>query len=314
MQSHAPAGDAPRAEIIEIAPEQAGQRIDNFLIAKLKGVPKTRLYRALRGGEVRVNGARKKPPYHLRAGDKLRIPPLRRSPAAVPPPRASAQNIAENIAVLFEDECMLVVDKPAGLAAHGGSGMRYGLIEALRAFRGETPRLELAHRLDRETSGCLMLAKSREALLALQAQLAARQIGKEYVALLRGHLQGAREINAPLARRTGAKPLDARSRFTPRLRLPGCALVDIALQSGRMHQARAHAAAAGHPVAGDRRYGDHEFNRTMRAAGLKRMFLHAGQLRFTHPLSRLPVAVHAELPAELRAVVTALREGSDADG
>jgi len=293
-----------RVEIIEVAPEQAGQRIDNFLIAQLKGVPKTRLYRALRGGEVRVNGARKKPPYQLRAGDKLRIPPLRRSPAAAPPPRA----LLENIPVLFEDECMLVVDKPSGLAAHGGSGMRYGLIEALRVLRDELPRLELAHRLDRETSGCLMLAKSRDALLALHAQLAERRVGKDYVALLRGAWRGgAREIDAPLRRRAGAKPLQARSVFAPRLRLPGCSLVGIALLSGRMHQARAHAAAAGHPVAGDRRYGDREFNRAMRAAGLRRMFLHAERLRFAHPLSGLPLEVHAELPPALSAVVAALR-------
>ncbi|MDA8010829.1 MAG: RluA family pseudouridine synthase [Gammaproteobacteria bacterium] len=297
-------GAAPRAEIIEVAPEQAGQRIDNFLIARCKGVPKTRLYRALRGGEVRVNGARKKPPYQLRAGDKLRIPPLRRAAPATPPPR----DAAEHVATLFEDECMLVVDKPAGLAAHGGSGMRYGLIEALRARHEDAAHLELAHRLDRETSGCLMLAKSRAALLDLQAQLAARRVGKDYAALVRGVWRGgAREIDAPLRRRPGAKALDARSVFAPRRQFLNCALVGVALLSGRMHQARAHAAAAGHPIAGDRRYGDRAFNREMRAAGLRRMFLHAESLRFAHPLSGMPVEVRAELPAELQAVVEALR-------
>lgn len=294
------------AEIIEVTPDFAGQRIDNFLIRHCKGVPKTRLYRALRGGEVRVNGARKKPPYQLCAGDKVRIPPLRRAAPAAPPPRA----LLREIPVLFEDACMLVVDKPAGLAAHGGSGMRYGLIEALRELRNDLPRIELAHRLDRETSGCLMLAKSRDALRALHAQLAAREVQKQYAALARGVWRGgAREIDAPLQKTAAAKSRDARSKFSPRARLRGCTLLGIELMSGRMHQARAHAAAAGHPIAGDKRYGDREFNRAMKEAGLTRMFLHAEQLRFAHPLSGVEISVRAPLPDSLAKVVAALRRG-----
>ena len=187
------------AEIVEVGVEQAGQRIDNFLIKYMKGVPKTRLYRALRGGEVRVNGARKKAPYQLCVGDKLRIPPIRRSARIGAP--SIPDSLLEKIPVLFEDRCLLVVDKPAGLAAHGGTGMDYGLIEALRKLRADLPYLELAHRLDRETSGCLMLAKSRAALLALHEQLGERSVGKNYVALVKGAWQGgAQAVDIPLPR------------------------------------------------------------------------------------------------------------------
>lgn len=328
-------------ETIEIAADQAGQRIDNFLIKRLKGVPKTRLYRALRSGEVRVNGARKKAPYQLRAGDKLRIPPLRRpAPGARPRP---PQSLLEKIPALFEDEHLLVVDKPAGLAAHGGSGMDYGLIEALRQLRADAPFLELAHRLDRDTSGCLALAKSRAALLALQAQWSAGAVDKRYAALLKGAWAGReREVDMPLARgggrqsdaagagksdapgggktdapgggdadAPGAAPRQAaRSIFSPRqswrdcaLSPHGCALVTIRLLTGRMHQARRHAAAIARPIAGDRHYGDPAFNRHARAAGLKRLFLHAESLRFAHPVNGAALEIYAPLPGELEAVL-----------
>ena len=314
-----------KVEIVEVGAHQAGQRIDNFLIKHLKGVPKTRLYRALRAGEVRVNGGRKKAPYQLCAGDKLRIPPLRRSATrrapAIPP------SLLEKIPVLLEDEWLLVVDKPAGLAAHGGTGMDYGLIEALRKLRPDIDCLELAHRLDRETSGCLMLAKSRATLLALQAQLGqARSVAKNYTALVKGSWPGGgREVDTPLTRRpkaqmradgagavadaptTDHRQLQAHSVFFPQRAFADCALVDVRLFTGRMHQARLHAAGLGHPIAGDRLYGDREFNRRMKKAGLGRLFLHAARLRFTHPENGAPVDLHAPLPAALQKVLTNLQ-------
>jgi len=293
-------------EVVEVSPEQAGQRIDNFLIKRLKGVPKTRLYRALRSGEVRVNGARKKAPYQLRAGDRLRIPPLRRAAPGAAPWIPAA--LLRKIPVLFEDRHLLVVDKPAGLAAHGGSGVQYGLIEALRKLRADEPVLELVHRLDRDTSGCLILAKSRAALLALQAQLGVeRSIGKDYAALIKGGWPGGdREINRPLARpprAAGHKRSVARSVFSPRRRWQACTLVNIRLLTGRMHQARLHAAAIGQPIAGDRLYGDAQFNRMTRQAGLGRLFLHAERLRFAHPVSGAALEARAPLPAALEAVL-----------
>ncbi|MGI9311794.1 MAG: RluA family pseudouridine synthase [bacterium] len=274
-------------------------------------MPKTRLYRALRGGEVRVNGARKKAPYQLRAGDKLRIPPLRRAAANDAP--TIPRDWLDKIPALFEDESLLVVDKPAGLAAHGGSGLRYGLIEALRALRPELDYLELAHRLDRETSGCLMLAKRREALLGVQSQLRARAVRKDYVALVKGAWRGgARRIDQPLARPSrvadaDARAVEAHSVFAPREALRGCTLVAIQLLTGRMHQARAHAAADGHPIAGDRVYGDRAFNRVAKQAGLARMFLHAERVRFRHPRDDATIDIRAELPDDLRHVLDHLR-------
>lgn len=298
--------DKPAVEIIQIAANEAGQRIDNFLIKRLKGVPKTRLYRALRSGEVRVNGARKKAPYQLCAGDRLRIPPLRRAAPGEAP--WIPDSLLRDIPVLFEDRHLLVVDKPAGLAAHGGSGVPYGLIEALRELRDDGPFLELAHRLDRDTSGCLIVAKSRAALLALQAQLGVeRSIDKHYAALVRGAWPGGdREIDRPLARpprAAGHKRSAARSVFSPRRQWAACTLVNIRLLTGRMHQARLHAAAIGQPIAGDRLYGDAEFNRMTRRAGLKRLFLHAERLRFAHPVSGAALETRAPLPAALEAVL-----------
>lgn len=313
-----------KAEIVEVGVEQAGQRIDNFLIKYMKGVPKTRLYRALRGGEVRVNGARSSAPYKLCVGDKLRIPPIRRSDPGGARAGESLvpDSLLEKIPVLLEDRHLLVVDKPAGLAAHGGTGMDYGLIEALRKLRPDLPYLELAHRLDRETSGCLMLAKSRQSLLALQAQLgAARSVDKAYVALLKGAWSGGeREVAIPLARpptrhpaagaekttATAAREREARSIFSPQWSSAQCALVDIRLLTGRMHQARIHAAGMGSPIAGDRLYGDREFNRRMKKAGLGRLFLHAHRLRFSHPDSGVPMETCAPLPASLQKVLDKL--------
>ena len=316
---------APRqtkVEIFEVGVEQAGQRIDNFLIKYLKGVPKTRLYRALRGGEVRVNGARKKAPYQLCVGDRLRIPPIRRSESAALRAKHTVipESLLEKIPFLFEDAHLAVVDKPSGLAVHGGTAMDYGLIEALRKLRPELPYIELVHRLDRETSGCLMLAKSRSALLALQTQLGTeRSIDKDYVALLKGAWHGqAREVDIPLTRQRGSKKmplehgeggLEAHSIFTPKRLLANCTLMNIRLLTGRMHQARVHAAAIHHPIAGDWLHGEQEFNRMTKKAGLTRLFLHAAHLRFTHPIYGTPLEVHSPLPACLEKVLDNMDKG-----
>ncbi len=317
MPSPPPSQPAPTrpAARFEVGAEQAGQRIDNFLIKHLKGVPKSRLYRALRGGEVRVNGGRKKAPYQLQVGDQLRIPPIRSTAPTERP--AIPPDLLNSMPTLFEDEHLLVVDKPAGLAAHGGSGMRYGLIEALRALRPEAPHLQLAHRLDRETSGCLMVAKSRAALLGLQAQFgAARSLEKYYAALVRGAGPAAvEEISTPLSRRPGqpgtGKKLAARSIFSPRETFieatPPCALVGIRLLTGRMHQARLHAVAAAGPIAGDQRYGDRPFNHALKQVGLRRLFLHAEGLRLRHPISGARLDLRAPLPAELKQILSHLR-------
>ena len=306
---------SPKVERVEIGAANAGQRIDNFLIRHLKGVPKTRLYRALRNGEVRVNGARKKPPYALQLGDELRIPPLRRSQSAV---QNAAKlrvpdSLLQSIAVLWEDPHILVVDKPSGLAVHGGSGVAYGLIEGLRKLRPELAYLELAHRLDRETSGCLLLAKSRAALLNLHAQFGAPgEVKKEYTALLYGAWDAAdrspRKVDIPLPRGNFAQGvrIAAHSVFTPLRSFAACTLVSIRLRTGRTHQARLHAAAISQPIAGDYLHGAAEFNAQMKQLGLKRLFLHATRLGFTHPADATPMTLHAPLPTALAAVLDKL--------
>lgn len=313
--------DNPGASIIEVAPNDAGQRIDNFLSRHLKGVPQDRIYRALRTGEVRVNGARKKPTYHIAIGDKVRIPPLRRQPqaaAAVIP-----AHILEQVPVLFEDRHIMVVNKPSGLAVHGGSGIQFGLIEALRQLRQDTPFLELAHRLDRDTSGCLMLAKSRTALVALHQQLStARSIRKRYLALLQGQPRQARTaVTVALQQirgHTGIKNKGikrmivdaggqtASTEFVIRERYRDATLAQVNLHTGRMHQARVHAVALGNPIAGDRMYGDRDFNNVMRKRGLKRLFLHAERLTIQHPDSGNSQDFLAPLPAQLQQVLQTL--------
>ena len=299
-----------------------GQRLDNFLIGRLRDVPKSRVYRLIRTGQVRVNGARRKPEYRIKPGDLVRVPPLwRKSPPDAAPP------VPLDLPVLFADADLLALDKPAGLAVHGGSGVRYGVIERLRSGGGGgngdagvgngggggggggldsgngdagADFLELAHRLDRETSGCLLLARNRPALLALHRQFRGEggtAPGKIYTALLCGKLARPQTITAPVAGRA------AHSRLRPLRACGGFTLAEIRLRTGRTHQARAHAAAAGHPIAGDRRYGDPECNRRLRTAGLRRLFLHARRLRFTHPRTGRAITLTAPLPAELGEVL-----------
>lgn len=301
---------------VEIDATRSGQRLDNFLLATLKGVPKSRIYRLVRKGEVRVNKGRSKPDYRLQAGDIVRLPPVRMAPAAeqVPPERFAW--LADRI--LYEDEHLLVVDKPAGLAVHAGSGVAFGLIEGLRALRPDAPMLELAHRLDRDTSGCLLVAKSRPALLALHQALKTGGISKRYLALVRGLWRGRqRTVSAALERheRGGERMVEAgvegkmaTSVFHPRTRYPdvGATLVEIELLTGRTHQARVHAAHVGHPVAGDDKYGDREFNRELRPSGLKRLFLHAWRLNLKHPINNSKIEFEAPLAPELAAILERL--------
>jgi len=307
---------ASAVRYLEIDDSRAGQRLDNFLLAILKGVPKSHVYRLLRKGEVRVNKGRVRPDYRLQVGDLIRLPPVRTSPEPVrerpaTPPRWLAESI------LHEDDHLLVLNKPAGLAVHAGSGVESGLIEALRAARPEAPLLELAHRLDRDTSGCLLVAKSRKALTALHRMLREGEIRKYYLALVKGSWQGGpRQITEALERvptrvRTPPESADgagkaAASWFRPVKACGPATLMEIELLTGRTHQARVHAAHVGHPIAGDDKYGDWDFNRALRPAGLKRLFLHAARLELRHPVTGSKLKFEAPLPADLSTVLDRL--------
>lgn len=301
---------------LQIDESRAGQRLDNFLLGHLKGVPRSHVYRLLRRGEVRVNGGRAKPEYRLEAGDRIRVPPVRT--AAAPSPVSAAGFEWLNDRILYEDDELLVLDKPAGLAVHGGSNVPVGLIEAVRLLRPHHTLIELAHRLDRDTSGCLILAKDRSVLLALHRMFRAGGVEKRYLALVRGRWRGGpREVRAALERgpeRGGERRVEVRaegkeaaSRFSPRGHFGPATLVEIRLYTGRTHQARVHAAHIGHPIAGDDKYGDRDFNREMRQLGLRRLFLHAASLRFAHPSGRGRIAVEAALPPELSRLLNGLR-------
>jgi 23S rRNA pseudouridine955/2504/2580 synthase len=304
---------------IEVDAERAGQRLDNFLMRELASVPRSRIYRLVRRGEVRVNGRRASPDQRLNASDRIRLPPVRlevqAAPARVPP------SLIEEVqrAVIYEDERLLVIDKPAGVAVHGGSGVSFGLIEALRAARPHE-ELELAHRLDRDTSGCLLIARKPGALRTLHALLREGQLEKGYLALLRGQWNlGRKRIDVPLRTdlrvsgertvRAHASGKEALSEFTP-VQFFGsrATLMEVALHTGRTHQIRVHAAHAGHPVAGDEKYGDEEFNGRMREVGLQRMFLHAHRVSFDWPGGG-SFSASAPLPEELRTVIDALGDG-----
>ncbi|MGQ0429058.1 MAG: RluA family pseudouridine synthase [Gammaproteobacteria bacterium] len=297
-----------------------GQRLDNFLLRQLAGVPRSRVYRLLRRGEARVNGKRKGPDYRLAADDEVRLPPVREAPQQPGPRRAPAALLhAVQAAVIHEDERLIVLNKPAGLAVHGGSGLAFGAIEALRALRPHEP-LDLAHRLDRDTSGCLLVARTRAALRALHALLRDGAVEKHYAALVAGRWRlGSKVVDAPVLTRqrqggervvrVHAEGKIAVSRFTPREHFGTAAtLMDVEIHTGRTHQIRVHAAFAGHPVAGDAKYGDRSANATLCAAGLRRMFLHAESVAFHWPDDRAPFRVRAPLPADLEAVLTSLRQ------
>ena len=306
-----------RVQQLQIAADDAGQRVDNFLLRELKAVPRSRVYRILRRGEVRVNGRRVKPEYRLAAGDRLRLPPMRL--ATEPVLRKPSSSLLERVrnAIVHEDRELLVINKPAGVAVHGGSGLDFGIIEALRADRPDES-LELVHRLDRETSGCLLVARRRSSLRALHALMREGLVEKRYLALLAGrwpHGRGHR-VDVPLKTRqlqggermvraqAGGK--EALSVFTPVEFYKRATLVEVDLKTGRTHQIRVHALHAGHPVAGDEKYGDRAFNQEMRALGLGRMFLHATAVSFTWPGTERQFSVNVPLDPELKAVLDRL--------
>lgn len=303
--------------LIEVDHARDGQRIDNFLTALLKGVPRSHIYRLLRTGQVRVNKGRIRASYRVQEGDQVRLPPVSTVEAA--PPHISPGLLASlERAVLFEDDDILILDKPAGLAVHGGSGLRFGLIEALRELRPEQADITLVHRLDRDTSGCLLVAKNRRLLPVLTELFRRHEVEKRYLTLLRGRWRGgARTVRAALTRgrlQSGERMVqtdeedgrEAETRFTPVKRLAGATLVEAAIRTGRTHQIRVHAAAIGHPVAGDDKYGDAEFNRVMARRGLKRMFLHAHRLSFRKNGDLLKAV--SPLPAALEQVLRRLEE------
>ena len=318
-----------RVQLLTVDEESAGQRLDNFLLRTLKGVPKTHVYRIIRSGEVRLNKGRVQADTRVAAGDVLRLPPVRVSAAAADKAAAPAAP-PRGFDLLHEDEALIAIDKPAGVAVHGGSGLSFGVIEQLRAARPAARFLELVHRLDRETSGVLLVAKKRSALTALQAQFRTRETGKTYLALAEGDWPARLKVlDAPLARyllpagpgqAEGERRVkvvapdhpDAQRALTlvrvlARVTLPGddrpMSLLAVTIKTGRTHQIRVHLASAGHPIAGDDKYGDFERRRTLARLGLKRMFLHAWRLRFTHPATGEPLAVQADLPPELAALL-----------
>jgi len=300
----------------EIDAERAGQRLDNYLLGELKGVPRSHVYRLIRSGQVRVNSGRTSPSYRLQAGDRVRVPPVgTRSDAR---PAATPDRLAWlGERIIYEDARVLVLDKPAGLAVHGGSGVSLGCIEALRLLRPEAKDLELAHRLDRDTSGCLLLAKRRSALRVLHELLREGQVDKRYLALVKGRWpEGKSTIDAPLVtHRVGGEARvkvdesgkEARSHFRVVDRFGKTAtLLEVSIETGRTHQIRVHSAHAGHPVAGDERYGDKDFDEYLKSFGLTRMFLHAHSVSFDWPESGEPFSASAPLPEELKSVLTAL--------
>ncbi len=299
-----------------------GQRLDNFLLRLLKGVPKTHVYRVIRSGEVRVNKGRAAADTRLALGDEVRVPPVRTAPpkdtAAVPP---------REFPIVFEDDHLIAVDKPAGVAVHGGSGVSFGVIEQLRRARPQARFLELVHRLDRETSGLLLVAKRRSALTALQDQFRQRETGKTYAALVAGEWPASKKvIDVPLhkfltaegerrVRSVDSTHAEGRRSITlvkVARRLPGYTLLDVTIKTGRTHQIRVHLADAGHAIVGDEKYGDFGANKALAAgrhpAGLKfaRMFLHARELRFEHPATGEVITLASPLPEDCAAFVEAL--------
>ena len=298
--------------VLIVSEDDAGRRLDNFLAGRLKRMRLARVHRMIRRGEVRVNRGRKGSGHRLRAGDEVRLPPfLHRRP---PPPVASRARWIEQC-VLFEDDALLVLDKPAGLAVHAGGSINHGAVELLRAARPRETFLQLAHRLDRATSGCLLLARKPRALHALHKAFRENRIEKTYIALLAGRWKGGeRRVTLPLDRTRNTGPerrvrvgagRAAETRFIPRRHWEQAALVRALPITGRTHQIRVHAAAIGHPVMGDERYGRIDGD-TGGRFGLKRLFLHASEVRFQHPLTMQPLRLRASLPEELRNVLTRL--------
>ena len=311
---------AASVRLIEVDADSSGQRLDNFLIRHLKGVPKTHVYRIIRSGEVRINKGRVSAETRVQDGDVVRIPPVRISDKVAE--KAERPAPAKDFPALLDDDYVLALSKPAGVAVHGGSGVSFGVIEQLRQARPQAKFLELVHRLDRETSGLLLVAKKRSALLALQDQFRERATGKTYLALVQGDWpannkvidlplhkyllpDGERRVRVTTANDPDAMPaltlVRVRQRLAPRplQGLPAMTLLEVTIKTGRTHQIRVHLASQGHAIVGDDKYGDFDLNKRLPKQGLKRMFLHAWRLVFTHPASGERTTLHAELPQEL---------------
>lgn len=303
--------ESARVQTIDEA--HASQRLDNYLFSLLKGVPKSHIHRIVRSGQVRINSQRVESSQRLRAGDRVRIPPVRVATAAPKPlPRKPAR-----LPVLFEDDFIVAIDKPAGVAAHGGSGISFGVIEQVRLARPQAKFLELVHRLDRGTSGVLLLAKKRSALIALHEQLAHREMTKCYGVLVLGEWQKARhDVSLPLRRFVSpagerkvavvAQGQESRTVFSLGKKLRGFSLLKAELRTGRTHQIRVQLAHLGFPVAGDDKYGDFAWNRELARKGLKRMFLHAESVTLKHPSSDDPLTIVSPLPRELQGFLASL--------
>ena len=295
---------AGKVQWIDVAEEEAGQRIDNFLMARLKGVPKSHIYRVLRSGEVRVNSGRIGAAYRVAPNDRIRIPPVRVAEREEVTPAPHYK-----MTVLYEDDALLALDKPSGIAVHGGSGVAHGAIESLRSMRPQAKFLELVHRLDRETSGVLLVAKKRSALVALHEMLRARAMDKRYLAGVAGRFRNElQHVKLALEKRTTPEGKHVRvatggQEAETVLRRIGrgaeFSLLEAQLLTGRTHQIRVHLAHLGHPILGDDKYGDFELNKRLRKRGLRRMFLHAASLEFAHPLSAGKLRIAAPLPEEL---------------
>ena len=294
----------------EVGDEGASQRVDNYLTRLLKGVPKSHIYRILRSGEVRVNSRRVRPEHRLEVGDRLRLPPVRTARPADTVREALPSTARFAGRILHEDDALLVIDKPAGAAVHGGSGVSSGIIEQLRRERPDARFLELVHRLDRETSGVLMLAKKRSALTELHRQLREGRAHKLYLALAKGRWPDAkRNVKLPLHKyvvgsgerrvRVEKEGQAAHTVFRLKRAYDDFSLLEAELKTGRTHQIRVHLAHLGYPIAGDDKYGDFELNRALARRSLKRMFLHAWKLTIGHPVTHEPVTYSAPLPADL---------------
>ncbi|PSW01153.1 23S rRNA pseudouridine(955/2504/2580) synthase RluC [Photobacterium lipolyticum] len=310
--------DKPKVQFIEISDDFAGQRIDNFLRARLKNVPKSMIYRIVRKGEVRVNKKRIKPEYKLQDGDLVRVPPV-----FVPEPENQAPvstkltKVAElESCIIYEDDYMLILNKPSGTAVHGGSGLKFGAIEALRALRPDARFLELVHRIDRDTSGILLIAKKRSALRRLQEQFRNKTVQKYYFALVMGEWKAScKKVTAPLLKnevnsivRVNPNGKASDTRFKVLERFEQATLVQASPVTGRTHQIRVHCQYAGHPIAWDDRYGDPRFDAYTKKVGLGRLFLHAANIKFTHPQTEELVDISAPMDATLNRAIEQLRK------
>ena len=308
----------PAVEVkwLTVDEESTGQRLDNFLIRHLKGVPKTHIYRIIRSGEVRVNKGRASADTRIETGDVVRLPPVRISDKVAE--KAARPAPGREFPLLLEDDALMAIDKPAGVAVHGGSGVSFGVIEQLRQARPLAKLLELVHRLDRETSGILLVAKKRSALKHLQDQFRERETGKTYLALVQGSWpEKLKVIDSALHKfllpdgerrvkiTSNEDPDGMRSITLVKVaeRLLGCTLLEVTIKTGRTHQIRVHLASQGHPIAGDDKYGDFEWNKALQKQGLKRMFLHAWRLQFSHPATGKRVELKSNLPSELQLYV-----------